>query len=308
MSDNFSSADMLSFAGGAIGAGLNYLSGRRAAKRERDRYNEQVALQKEFAQNSIRWRVQDAKAAGLHPLAALGVSASQYHPVSTSPVGGQDFSWLGDSLGSMGQNIDRAREAGMTKAARAKAEQISDQQIALGLRHQELQNQVLEMEIASKKARLAQMTGPAMPSPYAVARDGTVIKGQGDSFSKASISAPMKVEPAEITANEPGFPSQEAGSSPEYSFTRLPGGGYAPKRQVGGQDPYEEDWLGGFAWNVRNRILPMFYVTDAPTAPPRSWLPDGYDEWLWNTGNQAWYPSRKRDGFFTRARNHYIPR
>lgn len=38
------------------------------------------ARQKEFAQNSIQWRVADAKAAGLHPLYALGGAGSSYQP------------------------------------------------------------------------------------------------------------------------------------------------------------------------------------------------------------------------------------
>lgn len=39
------------------------------------------ALQKEFAQNSIQWKVNDAKQAGLHPLAAIGAQGTSYTPV-----------------------------------------------------------------------------------------------------------------------------------------------------------------------------------------------------------------------------------
>lgn len=37
----------------------------------------QADLQREFAQHGIRWRVEDARAAGLHPLAALGMQPVQ---------------------------------------------------------------------------------------------------------------------------------------------------------------------------------------------------------------------------------------
>lgn len=36
--------------------------------------------QKEFAQHGIRWKVEDAKAAGLHPLHAIGASTASYSP------------------------------------------------------------------------------------------------------------------------------------------------------------------------------------------------------------------------------------
>lgn len=39
-------------------------------------------LQKEFAQNSIQWRVDDAKKAGIHPLYALGAQGASYTPQS----------------------------------------------------------------------------------------------------------------------------------------------------------------------------------------------------------------------------------
>lgn len=41
--------------------------------------------QKEFAQNSIQWKTQDAKNAGIHPLYALGNNATSYTPSSHIP-------------------------------------------------------------------------------------------------------------------------------------------------------------------------------------------------------------------------------
>lgn len=45
-----------------------------------DEWQRNYEAQKEFAQNSIQWRTEDAKKAGLHPMAALGVSPSSYTP------------------------------------------------------------------------------------------------------------------------------------------------------------------------------------------------------------------------------------
>lgn len=57
-------------------------------------------MQKEFAQNGIRWKVADAKAAGLHPVFALGGSGASYTPNPITIGGGIDP--------SMGQNLSNA--------------------------------------------------------------------------------------------------------------------------------------------------------------------------------------------------------
>lgn len=41
-------------------------------------------MQYDFAQNSIKWRVNDAKQSGIHPLAALGISPSSAQPIYSS--------------------------------------------------------------------------------------------------------------------------------------------------------------------------------------------------------------------------------
>lgn len=58
--------------GGSIGSSIEENKNR---KREEKR-------QREFAQNSVTWRVADAKRAGIHPLAALGMSPNQAYPIS----------------------------------------------------------------------------------------------------------------------------------------------------------------------------------------------------------------------------------
>ena len=47
-----------------------------------DAGNANAALQREFAQNGIRWKVADAEAAGIHPLYALGAQTSPASPLS----------------------------------------------------------------------------------------------------------------------------------------------------------------------------------------------------------------------------------
>lgn len=110
--------------------------------------NKQAKLQKQFAQNGIQWKVEDAKAAGVHPLYALGANTVSYQPTS---VGGPDLSWLG----SMGQEIDRSRlqssEAPVREAGRV-VEKLS-------LERAGLENDLLRAQIAKTRAQ----TAPAMP-------------------------------------------------------------------------------------------------------------------------------------------------
>nr|WP_317315728.1 hypothetical protein [Limosilactobacillus mucosae] len=59
--------------------------------------------QKEFAQNSIQWRVNDAKKAGIHPLAALGTQGSYYTPSASASSAN-----YGDMVASVGGQIGSA--------------------------------------------------------------------------------------------------------------------------------------------------------------------------------------------------------
>lgn len=73
-------------------AGMNALgafTGYNAAKKE-------IQYQKDFAKKGIQWRVADAKAAGIHPLYALGAQTHSYNPVG-----------LGSQMSNMGQQISK---------------------------------------------------------------------------------------------------------------------------------------------------------------------------------------------------------
>ena len=115
-------------AGGlSIGAGgslLDYYLGKKQQKRA-------LAFQREFAQQGIRWRVEDAKRAGINPLAALGANIPTGQPV----VVGTDF---GSTMGKMGQDISRAVSSGLTRYEREM---------------QDLRKKALEVEIEGQQIR-----------------------------------------------------------------------------------------------------------------------------------------------------------
>lgn len=79
------------------------------------------AMQREFAQNGIRWRTEDAKAAGLHPLFALGGSGATFTPSAATINFDNGGAHLGRGLSEAGQNLGRAVAAQQTPDQRALA-------------------------------------------------------------------------------------------------------------------------------------------------------------------------------------------
>lgn len=216
--------------GELAGAWLGSESSRKANNASKKIAREQMALQKEFAQNGIRWKVADAKAAGLHPLAALGANTISYTPQA---VGIDATNHWGNALSNMGQDVSRAIQAHQSKAERAqelqKAEDYNNKRMQLDIDRQaldvekhkrdianmDLQNELLKSQLA--RARSAQL-GPGMPSTTALPRSGGRIVADVTSPSGA-----VEVNPSQITAARPGEPSLEAGATPGFKEYRIGG-------------------------------------------------------------------------------------
>lgn len=115
----------------------------------------QEQLQREFAQNSIQWKAADAKAAGIHPLYALGANTTSYSPVS---VGHSASSALGDGISSAGADISRAVTASSTQEGRVSAFDKTVQE--LSLQKMGLENELLASQIAKMRGQV----GPPMPA------------------------------------------------------------------------------------------------------------------------------------------------
>ena len=128
-----------SIIGAGISAASSLLGGAMTASASKSAAREQVKLQREFAQNGIRWKVADAKAAGIHPLAALGSQTASYQPVQVGDTS------LGSGLSEMGQNIGRAVDATLTRREREEQQRKADLIQGMQLANQE----------AEIKARLA---------------------------------------------------------------------------------------------------------------------------------------------------------
>lgn len=122
----------------AIGSAVgSYFSGQAAEKNaERN-----IAMQREFAQQGIRWKVADAKAAGVHPLFALGANTHSFAPVSVGS------SSMGPALAQMGQDVGRAINA--TSTGTERVSQYSEAAARLQLDNMALQNQLLASRLAN---------------------------------------------------------------------------------------------------------------------------------------------------------------
>ena len=205
----------MSIAAAAIGAGAgiagNLLSNRAAKKAAA----QQAALQKEFAKNGIRWKVADAKAAGLHPLAALGAQTIAYQPVTV----GQDFSGLRD----MGQDVSRAIMA--TADAKERAE-IQAEQMQMNRESHAAQINRINAETALDEMRMREIEsrinknasaqiGPPFPS---LVRGGKPNNPQGFVMEDNRI---VKSNPSDATLAAgpaaPGFQKFRVGGA-KYGF------------------------------------------------------------------------------------------
>lgn len=272
-----------SIAGGLIGNGF------RSAPA--DHYWDNAALQKEFAQNGIRWKVADAKAAGLHPLAALGAQTASFTPGYVGDTGSaNDYSFLGEA----GQQIGRAIDAKATAEERARNRAYQEKANELTLESMQLQNDAIKMDMVRQLARDAeravntQQQVPAMPSFRTRADGATIMPGQGD----ATTSSLFKVEPPELVASHPETPYAESGSHPEIKWTRTALGGYAPVRSQALEEALEDDWLGGLRYNIRNSVGSA--LSSESFAPPKALLPDGGKSgryfWMYDNFSGDWYP------------------
>lgn len=129
----------------AIGSLVGGLFGNSAANK---RQQEMLAWQERMDNTKIQRLQADAKAAGVHPLAAMGASLHSPSPVS---VGGHpDFS-------DMGQNIGRAVDAGLSSDE--KSDNYTKTVQALNVDRMETENKILKMNLANSAASVLNQAG-----------------------------------------------------------------------------------------------------------------------------------------------------
>lgn len=207
-------------------------------------------FQREMAKHGVRWRVEDAKSAGIHPLDALGM-----HPVSgqTSYVGDSNFS-------AIGQDVSRAAQAGSTEMER---QQIKMNEI--NITRGELENQLLASQVARSKA-------PHVPPP----KPGISIKDSTPVAAIAGKFGELGIHP-EVTfgAGAGGtiipYPSPQFQDYLSESFIPnvmwmlrnnvLPSG-IGPPQEIANQQgltPGDYEWIPGLGWSPVGKLKDFGY-------------------------------------------------
>lgn len=244
------------------------------------------AQQREFAQSSLQWKAADARAAGIHPIYAMGAAGSSFSPVS---IAGGSVSLsppiaetgMGDAVARSGQSFGRAIQAAQPRGAQLDA--VAAAQQALTTQRLGLENELLSAQIA--KARQEILTKPTMPS--LASRYG--IEGQGSTTFADRWPRVTFEEKNERVSRYPGQPHREAFSVADVGHSNTAGGGYSaiPSKDV--QERMEDNWLQQIMWLYRNNILPSIGINESPPPVP---APPG-THWRYHPFYQEYRPHRK---------------
>lgn len=192
--------------GTAIGSVVDYAvesDDAENARRQQGLINDQnYQAQKEFAQKGIQWKADDARAAGLHPLAVLGGSGASFSPSFQfhDSTRTSSFNPASTGLVEMGQNTARAERAGLSDYER----EIQ----ALAVRRGQLENALLEGQIT-------QLWSSVMGQPGNPPAPGPSFSRPVSSSGQANTGA-VKVVPSESEATRKNDAGLAAGSSPLF--------------------------------------------------------------------------------------------
>lgn len=246
-------------------------------------FDRNAALQKEFAQHGLRWKIEDAKRAGISPLAALGAGGAAFAPVSMGSSGQPETLST-----NFGQNVSRAI------AATSTAEEKELQKLSLASARLDLEGKSLDNQYRLAQLNRLNSSGVAFPGSQ------NFVAGQGD-------SGLIKSKAMERTATRPGSPHLEPGAIPGVGYEVLGSGGLVPTPSAGLKEKIEDNLFHEAAHFFRNNLMPNFanlaYFGGENSKPPREVLPKGYDRWEWSFGEQAWVPVRKKwsDRYFRKG-------
>lgn len=266
---------------GAVGKVGDWFASRENARHTnnmtKDLAQENMALQREFAQNGIQWKVEDAKKAGIHPIYALGSAGASFSPVSgnfTSPT---------SDLGAVGQDIGRAINSTRTESQRQDAFTQASQK--LQLERGALENEVLRADLASKTGRMRATQNP----PMAAAADPYLLPGQ----TQSGLTTPKALE---VTPAPKNAPHSEGGAIVDAGWARTKTG-WVPVPSKDVKERIEDNLPHELAHFMRNNILPM--VPGAGTPPPFA-PPKGY-VWRYNPIKLEWQHQLDRTHYLKNA-------
>lgn len=196
-----------------IGAGGSLLGGLFGQSSQEKMAEKNIALQKDFAQKGVQWKVADSLKAGVHPLFGLGAQTHSFAPVAVGDS-------IGPAISQAGQEIGRAVGASMTSE-----QQVSAKMNALTLERGALENELLRGQIRQLNAA---GSPPGLPSVVGDNADPIIVAGKhitrSPLWSDAAVFQNRYGEPAEwfvappiaaadVAATYVGSPASKAAKS-----------------------------------------------------------------------------------------------
>lgn len=252
-------------AASAIAGILGKKAAEKSDQANKDLASYNAAVQEDFAKHGVRWKVEDAKAAGIHPLAALGAQTASFTPtmVGSTP----DYS-MSNMANNMGQDISRAMQATRTADERTLSN-LQLQAAQLDIEGKALDNQIKNSQLTKMNA-----TGPAMPG------SSSFISGQGNS------GAAIVEKPLERTMSLKGSPEAEPGALSDIGWVKTKTG-IVPVPSKDTKERIEDNMPHEWMHYYRNNIKPNF---GKGTKPPKEALPKGATDWEWSFWDQEYQP------------------
>lgn len=241
----------ISAGAGLIGSAINGIMAGQSMDFQREMWNKNYNAQKEFAQNSMQWRVADARAAGLHPLAALGQMGSSYTPTSVYDNGADVGSAVANAGGAIGQAM------GQIGLLNAEAE-LESKRLDNATKLMELQNKSNERNFGQLSNALAEIKKADVQlaqdqAPYTQVWNGRqgLSKDMMDAASESILG--LGAVPDVVTALRDRY-------KPQYKMMYSSIDSRYPELQGYYDVKHRRDWLG----NVVYDIVPSQKYTDAP--------------------------------------------
>lgn len=263
-----------------LGSLLSSKSADKANKMQAQQAAQNRADQYKFAQDAIKWKVKDAKQAGIHPLYALGANTVSFSPISVGSTV-PDWSGIGNAGQQLGQAFDQGRN-GTQKITKIQA--LTEN---LSLERGALENELLRAQIRKLSANT-----PSVPGA-----DPMLIDGQPSTAVPGTL---IDENPMKRQASAPGSPHTEAGAVADVGYARTKTG-WAPVPSMDVKNRIEDMLPAELSWMLRNMVAPSVGFNNTP--PPNVPLADGM-MWAYNPAYQEYH---QVPDFRKRFRERYSP-
>lgn len=166
--------------GNLISAGASLLGGILGKNSAEKQAAKQAALQKQFAQEGIQWKVADAQKAGVHPLYALGASTHSYSPIAINDP-------MPSAISEAGNAIGRGVHSTMSGGDRTVAAKLQ----GLAVERATLENDKLKLDLMASQNKLLTQPGTGKGVPT----DGVPTEGTFDAAPRLMIGGhPVQID------------------------------------------------------------------------------------------------------------------